>query len=114
MNVFDAIARYGHDEDFMPRSRPEPTEHGPGSLGKLIELTRRVELGQVLHVPEDNRIAGTVQQQTVCAQYVQAEARRVRQASALKGTRTNLSRPSNEAKREKRRLLDQRKMESVA
>lgn len=88
MNVFERIALYGHDEDFMPTRRPEPTGHGPGSLGKLVELTQRVQLGQVLHLPEDNRVAGTPEQQTECARYVQAAAKAVRDASELKGTRS--------------------------
>ena len=46
-NVFEAILRYGHDEDFMP-NRDEnfiPTDAPAGSADKIEVLRRRVELG---------------------------------------------------------------------
>ena len=46
-NVFDAILKYGHDEDFIPESRGEfePTDAPAGSQEKIEILRRRVELG---------------------------------------------------------------------
>ena len=49
-NVFEAILRYGHDEDFVPRENEQfiPTDAPAGSSDKIEVLRRRVELGQPL------------------------------------------------------------------
>ena len=49
-NVFDAILKYGHDEDFDPSESAEfsPTDAPAGSQQKIEILRRRVEHGQPL------------------------------------------------------------------
>ena len=49
-NVFEAILRYGHDEDFVPNEDDQfnPTDAPAGSAEKIEVLRRRVELGQPL------------------------------------------------------------------
>jgi hypothetical protein len=49
-NVFEAILRYGHDEDFVPQEDDKfvPTDAPAGSSDKIEVLRRRVELGQPL------------------------------------------------------------------
>ncbi|WP_342190341.1 hypothetical protein Pla52nx_001059 [Stieleria varia] len=49
-NVFEAILRYGHDEDFVPNpdDQFEPTDAPAGSPEKIEVLRKRVELGQPL------------------------------------------------------------------
>ena len=49
-NVFEAILKYGHDEDFMPEYGEdfEATDAPAGSSEKIEELRRRVELGMPL------------------------------------------------------------------
>ena len=49
-NVFEAILKYGHDEDFLPEDSDqfEATDAPAGSQQKIDELRRRVELGQPL------------------------------------------------------------------
>lgn len=49
-NVFEAILRYGHDEDFVPQEDNEftATDAPAGSPDKIEVLRRRVELGQPL------------------------------------------------------------------
>ena len=46
-NVFEAILKYGHDEDFAPNTSAgfEATDAPAGSSEKIEELRRRVELG---------------------------------------------------------------------
>jgi hypothetical protein len=46
-NVFEAILKYGHDEDFAPAESNEfePTDAPAGSPEKIEVLRRRVELG---------------------------------------------------------------------
>ncbi|MEQ8790646.1 MAG: hypothetical protein RIC55_30390 [Pirellulaceae bacterium] len=49
-NVFEAILKYGHDEDFAPAESNEfsPTDAPAGSDEKIEILRRRVEEGQPL------------------------------------------------------------------
>jgi hypothetical protein len=46
-NVFEAILKYGHDEDFFPQETDdfEATNAPAGSEKKIQVLRRRVELG---------------------------------------------------------------------
>ncbi len=54
-NVFDAILKYGHDEDFAPEATGEfePTDAPAGSPEKIEILRRRVEMGMPLWHNED-------------------------------------------------------------
>jgi hypothetical protein len=57
-NVFEAILKYGHDEDFAPAAESEqfrPTDAPAGSQAKIDVLRRRVELGLPLWHEEDRR-----------------------------------------------------------
>lgn len=56
-NVFEAILKYGHDEDFEPEAPDDvfaPTEALPGTPEKIDVLRRRVELGLPLWHSEDS------------------------------------------------------------
>ncbi len=54
-NVFDAILKFGHDEDFIPDAGDEfiPTDAPAGSEAKIEVLRRRVEQGLPLWHDED-------------------------------------------------------------
>lgn len=54
-NVFEAIVRYGHDEDFSPNDTDdfEATEAPAGSREKLDVLAERVLRGEPLWHPSD-------------------------------------------------------------
>jgi hypothetical protein len=54
-NVFEAIQKCGHDEDYAPRVSGEfmPTEAPAGSAEKLAEMARRIEAGLPLWHPSD-------------------------------------------------------------
>ena len=54
-NVFEAILKYGHDEDFAPSADSDffPTEAPAGSKEKLDVLAERVLRGEPLWHPED-------------------------------------------------------------
>ena len=54
-NVFEAILKYGHDEDFVPAESDNfhPTDAPAGSSSKIEELRKRVELGLPLWHEED-------------------------------------------------------------
>ena len=54
-NVFDAILKYGHDEDFYPEVSNDfsSTDAPAGSEEKIEILRRRIELGLPLWHDED-------------------------------------------------------------
>ncbi len=54
-NVFEAILKYGHDEDFAPEESDEynPTEAPAGSREKLDVLAERIMRGVPLWHPDD-------------------------------------------------------------
>ena len=54
-NVFQAISKFGHDEDFAPLETDEfePTEAPAGSNAKLEILAARVQQGLPLWHTED-------------------------------------------------------------
>ncbi len=54
-NVFEAILKYGHDEDFDPEVNANflPTDAPAGSAEKIEILRRRVERGQPLWHRDD-------------------------------------------------------------
>jgi hypothetical protein len=56
-NVFEAILKYGHDEDFAPEEseRFEQTDAPAGSTEKIEVLRRRIELGLPLWHKEDRK-----------------------------------------------------------
>ena len=57
MNVFEAILKYGHDEDFTPDGGDDftPTDAPAGSEEKIDVLRSRVEQGMPLWHNEDRR-----------------------------------------------------------
>ena len=56
-NVFEAILKYGHDEDFLPEESNEfdRTDAPAGSTAKIDVLRRRIELGLPLWHREDRK-----------------------------------------------------------
>ena len=54
-NVFEAILKYGHDEDFAPAKSDEfiATDAPAGSESKIEILRQRVEVGEPLWHGED-------------------------------------------------------------
>lgn len=54
-NVFEAILKYGHDEDFAPQQSDEfgATDAPAGSEDKIAILRERVALGEPLWHEED-------------------------------------------------------------
>jgi hypothetical protein len=55
--VFDAINRYGHDEDFQPNPELEATQFLPGTPEKIEVLRLRVENGRGLWSKDDATFA---------------------------------------------------------
>jgi hypothetical protein len=61
-NVFEALAKYGHDIDFdgKPNELWFPTMYGPGSPEKIEVMRQRVELGVPIWHPNDEPICSTL------------------------------------------------------
>jgi len=65
--IYEALSRYGHDEDFEPRIDCDAvskeffgTVHGPGSEEKIEVLRRRVELGLPLWHEDDAMVCSRI------------------------------------------------------
>ena len=56
--IFEALTKYGHDEDFEPKQDALffPTMFSPGSDQKIEVLRQRVELGLPLWHEEDEKV----------------------------------------------------------
>lgn len=56
-NVFEAILKYGHDEDFVPHATGDysATAAPAGSVAKIEVLASRVLRGEPLWHPDDRR-----------------------------------------------------------
>ena len=52
-NVFEAILKYGHDEDYAPPTDGAPTNAPAGSEDKIEILRQRIALGQPLWHDQD-------------------------------------------------------------
>lgn len=57
--IFSVIAKTGNDDGFKPKRKPKPTKHRPGSLEKACVLRARLEAGQELWHPKDEKILAT-------------------------------------------------------
>jgi len=63
------ILRMGYDDDYEPAIESTPTAARCGSVEKVLELARRVLLGQDLFHPNDNPTAATTEEQRVSSDY---------------------------------------------
>jgi len=90
--VFDAILKYGHDEDFDPLAGEDflPTDAPPGTAEKIDILRKRVELGQPLWHDED-RVDYSGLVATVRPQEPQHSSPSIRMISAPPVARKKLS-----------------------
>ena len=59
---FGHLLSRGHDYDFEPIAKPEPTDAAPGSLEKLEVLARRLLRGEELYHEEDQPVLATIEQ----------------------------------------------------
>ena len=59
---FGHLLSRGHDYDFEPIAKPEPTDAAPGSLEKLEVLARRLMRGEELYHEDDATVLATIEQ----------------------------------------------------
>ena len=48
---------------FEPSQLPKPTTARPGSWSKVQAMRQRIDLGQMLHHPDDERTIATIEEQ---------------------------------------------------
>mgnify|MGYP000878746282 CR=1 FL=1 len=58
INVFEAIQRYGHDEDFAPRLPGTPTDTVPGTQARVEVYAARALAGEPIFIPGDRTLEG--------------------------------------------------------
>ena len=59
---FGHLLSRGHDFDFEPIAKPEPTDAAPGSLEKLEVLAKRLMRGEELYCEDDATVMATIEQ----------------------------------------------------
>ena len=72
-NIFNAILLVGHDEDFFEVAALQPTDHPPGSVGKVEAMRERVERGQSPFHPDDSHIHATHDQVDEACKFIQEQ-----------------------------------------
>ena len=61
-NVFEEIKNKSHDEDWIGLPPKMATAAKPGTAEKIEVMTARLEAGEELHHPNDERRPGTIEQ----------------------------------------------------
>jgi hypothetical protein len=69
-SLFGELLRKGYDDDFEPTEYCKPTAEHPGSIGKLLILTQRLQDGVTLHHENDEKKLATISEQTELTQFV--------------------------------------------
>ena len=78
---FGHLLSRGHDYDFEPIAKPEPTDAAPGSLEKLEVLARRLMRGEELYHEEDQPVLATIEQSYEMRDLVVGKDKRRRKAN---------------------------------
>ena len=55
---------------FEPTQLPKPTTSRPGSWAKVQTMRQRIDLGHVLHHPDDERTIATIEEQQALREHM--------------------------------------------
>jgi hypothetical protein len=72
-SVFGALIRHGHDLDFEPQNEALPTGARIGSIEQIEVLRLRVQNGQPLFHPGDEKRMATNEQRAECVRWLAAQ-----------------------------------------
>jgi hypothetical protein len=86
---FGHLLSRGHDYDFEPIRKPEPTDAAPGSLEKLEVLARRLMRGEELYHEDDETVLATVEASTAMRDLVVGNDKRRRLANKKRRAKAN-------------------------
>jgi hypothetical protein len=75
-SMFGELLRHGVDDDFEPAKECIPTEHPPGSVGKIVVLALRLMNGQCLYHKDDERICATKELENEMVDFVKGRKTR--------------------------------------
>ena len=105
-NVFEEIKNKSHDEDWVALPTKMATAAKPGTAEKIAVLAARLEAGEELHHPNDERRPGTIEQSNEMQLLVSA-------ARKAKQEQDKADRLAKETKREQRSIKPTKPCKSV-
>ena len=105
-NVFEEIRNKSHDEDWVGLPAKVATAAKPGTAEKIEVMVARLEAGEELHHPNDERRPGTIEQSDAMQAFVLA-ARLARQEQE------RAEKLAQEPKREQRAIKQTRNIRCV-
>ena len=105
-NVFEEIKNKSHDEDWVALPTKVATAAKPGTAEKIAVLAARLEAGEDLHHPNDERRPGTIEQ-SIQMQLLVSAARKAKQEQ------DKADRLAKETKREQRSIKQTRNIRCV-
>lgn len=71
-SLFTELMLKGYDDDYEPRYEPEPTEHPPGSVGKIEVMRDRLMRGEDLTHEDDCQTSASIELQDLARIHVVA------------------------------------------
>ena len=105
-NVFEEIKNKSHDEDWVGLPAKVATAAKPGTAEKIEVMVARLEAGEELHHPNDERRPGTIEQSDAMQLLVSA-------ARKAKQEQDKADRLAKETKREQRAIKQTRNIRCV-
>lgn len=105
-NVFEEIKNKSHDEDWVALPTKVATAAKPGTAEKIEVMVARLEAGEELHHPNDERRPGTIEQSNEMQLLVSA-------ARKAKQEQDKADRLAKETKREQRSIKQTKPCKSV-
>ena len=105
-NVFEEIKNKSHDEDWVALPTKMATAAKPGTAEKIAVLAARLEAGEDLHHPNNERRPGTIEQSSQMQLLVSA-------ARKAKQEQDKAERLAKETKREQRSIKPTKPCKSV-
>jgi hypothetical protein len=105
-NVFEEIKNKSHDEDWVALPARVATAARPGTAEKIEVMVARLEAGEELHHPNDEKRPGTIEQSSQMQLLVSA-------ARKEKQEQDRAERLAKETKRERRSIKQTRDIRRV-
>ena len=100
-NVFEEIKNKSHDEDWVPKPASMATGSLDGTIERIKVLCDRLERGEALFHPNDEKRHGTQEQSQELQDYVRKETEKRKQQELQK---RRAAKPIKETKHDARRI----------
>ena len=109
-NVFEEIKNKSHDEDWVPKPASMATGSLDGTIERMKVLCDRLERGEALFHPNDEKRHGTQEQSQELQDYVRKETEKRKQQELQK---RRAAKPIKETKHDARRIKPAKPSEGV-